>query len=148
MSEGRAKQMEMTARKLFDVWSSDSIQNAVPFITDDFLLCDHALNRQHKGIDAVVSFFAETQDIVGLDFKLISVLSDEVQSLVAGKWILTATILKSGASVSAAGVSMLKFRGNLVCEQNDHYSATDVIKQLFKSHPMRALSMARRDLFS
>lgn len=148
MSENRAEQMEMTARKLFDVWSSNTIQNAAPFITDDFLLCDHALNRQHEGLDAVVAFFAETEDIVGLDFKLMDVVPDEVHDLLAGRWILTATILKSGASVSAAGMSMLKFRGNLVCEQNDHYSATDVIKQLFKSHPMRALSMARRDLFS
>ncbi|MEL6686107.1 MAG: nuclear transport factor 2 family protein [Pseudomonadota bacterium] len=148
MLKQRGEQMKDTAQQLFKVWSSGAIADAAPLITDDFLLCDHALNRRHQGLEAVIGFFAETDDIIGLDFELINIFVDEQVELVAGRWVLTATILKSGASVLAPGMSMLRFRENMVCEQNDHYSATDVIRLLFKSHPLRAFSMAKRDLFS
>ena len=55
---------------------------------------------------------------------------------------------ESGVKVSVPGMSSLRFRNGLVCEENDHYSATDVLKTLVRFHPIRTLMMAKKDLLS
>lgn len=148
MADTRLSAMKHTAKDLFTVWSSGEIMNAAAFVTEDFLLCDHAFNRRHQGLPAVRDFFAETSDIIRLEFELIRLFPDEMTDTLAAQWVLIAHILKPGLSVSAPGVSTLQFRGERVCEERDHYSATEVLKVLFKHHPMRVLAMAKRDFFS
>ncbi|MEL7199493.1 MAG: nuclear transport factor 2 family protein [Pseudomonadota bacterium] len=94
------------------------------------------------------SFFAETRDIIRLEFHPSEILADAELGVASVAWTLTATIRKSDVRVSVPGMSSLHFRDGLVCEENDHYAATDVLKTLLRYHPIRTLRMAKRDLLS
>ncbi len=110
------------AKKLFKAWHSDTALEApAQLVTSDFHLHDTALDTHAHGWEAVCELTQSGIDAgTEWDIQPVDFWTCDDSDLLAVRWQMVGK-LKTGETFDIPGMSALRFRDGMVCEEIDYY---------------------------
>lgn len=119
--------MKETLSQLFAAWSSGDIDAPGAFVTEDFRLCDTAFDQECKGWPAAREFFAYAlENNPGVHMRPTDIWCTDEENLALVRWVMTGSSAATGRLWEVEGVSTLRFRDGLVCEEIDYYTPAPI----------------------
>ena len=119
--------VEETLKRLFAAWSSGDADAPGAYVTEDFRLCDTAFAQECNGWPAAREFFAYAMALnPGVCMQPKDIWLTDEPDLAIVRWLMTGSNADTGKPWEVEGLSTLRFRDGLVCEEIDYYTPTPV----------------------